>query len=194
MKTATTNPDATELLGRLKAAVAVANDAERRATTARDEHISRSKAVGILLLEARKLHPAVKDFEAFLRNVDGLKLSRAYDLMRLAGGRTTEEEIRKETRDRVKKHRGKNLPKPEPKKPEPSVTSPPVTESPKHKPAEQTVFDTPQEAHGQSARALREFTYACRTWPPKITAIADRKQALLLLRDVIQILEAKEAA
>jgi hypothetical protein len=47
--------------------------------------------------------------------------------MRLAGGRTTDEELRKETRDRVEKHRAKKrLSKAEP---EPSVTSPPVTES-----------------------------------------------------------------
>jgi hypothetical protein len=41
--------------------------------------VSRSKQVGMLLLEAKKLHPAVKDFEAFLIRVS-LKLSRAYDL------------------------------------------------------------------------------------------------------------------
>jgi hypothetical protein len=68
---------------------------------------------------------------------DGLKQSRAYDLLKLAGGRTTDEELRKETRDRVEKHRAKKkLSKPdsvtEPQAepcPELSVTSPPVTES-----------------------------------------------------------------
>jgi hypothetical protein len=138
----TTTP-ADELLGRINAAVAVANDAERRVTTAQTEFVSRSRAVGVLLLEAKKLHPKVKDFEAFLQRVDGLQLSRAYDLMRVAGGRKTDEELRKETRDRVQKHRDKKrdklppkpaptLKKPEPEpKPEPkpdSVTSPPVTE------------------------------------------------------------------
>jgi hypothetical protein len=118
---------ADELLGTLKLAVAAANDAEQNVTTAQAELVSRSNRVGMLLLEAKKLHPAVKDFEAFLKKVDGLKLSRAYDLLRLAGGRTTDEDLRKETRDRVERHRArKKLSRAEP---EPSVTSPPVTES-----------------------------------------------------------------
>jgi hypothetical protein len=133
-----------ELLVKINTAVAAANSAEQNAETAKAELVSRSKEVGVLLLEAKQRHPAVKDFEAFLKKVDGLKLSRAYDLLRLAGGRTTDEELRKETRDRVKKHRAnKKLPK---AKPEPeasqvllesgevvieavSVTSPDVTEA-----------------------------------------------------------------
>jgi hypothetical protein len=95
------------LLKKLNEAVAAANAAEKTAQTAQVELVSRSKTVGLLLLEAKKLHPAVKDFEAFLKKVDGLKLSRAYDLMKLAGGRATDEQLRKETRDRVKKHREK---------------------------------------------------------------------------------------
>jgi hypothetical protein len=70
------------------------NAALRAADEAQAEHVSRSKAVGVLLLEAKKLHPKVKDFEAYLKRVDGLHLSRAYDLMKLAGGRTTEAELR----------------------------------------------------------------------------------------------------
>lgn len=146
-----------ELLTKINKAVAAANEAEKAATTARDELVSRSRAVGLLLLEAKKLHPAVKDFEAFLARVDGLKLSRAYDLLRLAGGRTTEDEIRKDTRERVKKHRAKKIPKPAPSlpKPEPvSVTKPDVTESPKPK-AEQKTFNSPQEAREQAGAALR---------------------------------------
>jgi hypothetical protein len=122
----TLHPDAdTALLAKINAAVKTANVAEQSVTTAQAELVSRSKAVGLLLLEAKKLHPAVKDFEAFLRRVDGLKLSRAYDLLRLAGGRTTDEEIRKATRDRVKKHRSSKKPEP----PNLSVTLPDVTES-----------------------------------------------------------------
>jgi hypothetical protein len=122
---AETDPSA--LLDAIKLAVAAANAAEQGVTTAQAEHLSRSMRVGTLLLEAKKLHPATEDFKAFLKKVDGLGLSRAYDLMRLAGGRTTDEELRKETRDRVEKHRAKKrLSKAEP---EPSVTSPSVTES-----------------------------------------------------------------
>src|SRR5262249_20748208 len=116
-----TNHDAdAELLTKINKAVAEANHAEKTVTMAQEELVSRSRTVGLLLLEAKKLHPRVKEFEAFLARVDGLN-SHAYDLMRLAGGRTTEEEIRKDTRDRVKKHRAskKKLPTPAPNKPEP---------------------------------------------------------------------------
>ena len=68
------------LLAKINEAVAAANEAETKVTTAQAELVSRSKTVGLLLLEAKKLHPAVKDFEAFLKKVQGLKLSRAYDL------------------------------------------------------------------------------------------------------------------
>jgi pyruvate/2-oxoglutarate dehydrogenase complex dihydrolipoamide acyltransferase (E2) component len=138
-----------QLLEKLNAAVKAANEAEQTVETAvqtvetaRSELVSRSKAVGLLLLEAKKLHPAVKDFEAFLKRVDALKLSRAYDLMKLAGGSTTDEELRKDARERQAKSRAKKklpqpatpLPKPEPSKPKPerrkdSVTSEAVTES-----------------------------------------------------------------
>ena len=104
-----------ELLAKINEAVAAVNEAETKVTTAQAELVSRSKTVGLLLLEAKKLHPAVKDFEAFIRKVQGLKLSRAYDCMRVAGGRTTDEEIGKATRDRVEKHRAsKTLPGPTP--------------------------------------------------------------------------------
>jgi hypothetical protein len=131
------NPGA--LLGMLKLAVAAANDAEKNATAARAEFMSRSTRVGMLLLEAKKFHPAVKDFEAFLKRVDGLKLSRAYDLLRLAGGRTTDEELKRDARERQQKSRAKKLPTPDsvtsrnPSGPasltQPEPTFPPVTES-----------------------------------------------------------------
>lgn len=57
------------------------NDAVKAANEAQIEQVSRSKAVGLLLLEAKKLHPTKKQFEAFLNRVNGLKVSRAYDLM-----------------------------------------------------------------------------------------------------------------
>jgi hypothetical protein len=104
----------TELLTKLNEAVKAANVAERSVTTAQAELVSRSKAVGMLLLEAKKLHPKGEDFYAFLKKVHGLKPSRAYDLMRLAGGRTTDEELKKENRERQQKSRAKKkLPTPE---------------------------------------------------------------------------------
>jgi hypothetical protein len=185
-------PNESELLAKLKDAVAAANEAEKTVETARTELVSASKTVGLLLLEAKKLHPAVKDFEAFLKRVDGLKLSRAYDLMRLAGGRATEEEIRKDTRDRVKKHRAskKKLPKPAPapKKPEPKpdpisvtgvdVTEPAETGAEKRKPEK-------GDAKQSSAHALAEFNFACRTWLPKMTE-ADQHKARQLVLDLTE--------
>jgi hypothetical protein len=108
----TIDREAEALLQKLNVAVKAANEAET-------EFTSRAKTVGLLLLEAKKLYPAVKDFKAFLNQVDGLHLSRAYDYMRLAGGRTTDTELKKDARDRQRKSRGKKkLPKPSP-----SVTS-----------------------------------------------------------------------
>ena len=48
--------------------MAAANEAEKTVTTAQAELVSRSKTAGLLLLEAKKLHPRVKDFEAFLKH------------------------------------------------------------------------------------------------------------------------------
>src|SRR5262249_57800291 len=120
---------------KINAAVAEHNAAEQAVTIAQSELVSKSKEVGRLLLEAKKLHPKVADFEAFLKRVNGLKLSRAYDLLRLAGGRTTDEELRKDKRERVRKHRAKKKIPAQPKsitKPEPiSVPDPPLTQTPK---------------------------------------------------------------
>jgi hypothetical protein len=170
------------LLDKINAAVATANEAETTVTTAQAELVSRSRAVGELLLEAKNRHPKVADFEAFLKRVDGLKLSRAYDLMRLAGGRTTDAQLRQDARERQRKSRSnkKKLPPPTPRKPEPiSVTEPHVTESP--------------EINVASARALAEFTVACRTWLPKITAEADRHKARLLVAELTSAQKAEAA-
>jgi hypothetical protein len=168
MKSTPPRQDA-ELLAEINAAVAAANAAETKVATAQAELVSRSKTVGLLLLEAKKLHPAVKDFEAFLRKVQGLKLSRAYDCMRVAGGRTTDEEIRKATRDRVEKHRASKklsgpTPAPKPEPPNSSVTRPDVTET------------AEEQAAKISAHNLSEFLYACRTYLPKLTE-TDLKEA-----------------
>jgi hypothetical protein len=193
-----------DLLAKINAAVAAANEAETTVMTARAELVSRSRTVGLLLLEAKKLHPAVKDFEAFLKKIQGLGLSRAYDLLRLAGGRTSDEEIRKATRERVKKHRSsKKLPGPAPKKSEPpelSVTSADVTET-----AEASVesrkaqnadlnLSAKEKAAEVSAHNLAEFTIACRLYLPKITIEADREKARLLVAKLTGSKSKAEAA
>jgi hypothetical protein len=201
-----TNHGDDALLTKINEAVAAANEAEKTVETAKTEFLSRSKTVGLLLLEAKKLHPKVNDFEAFLACVDGLKLSRAYDLMRLAGGRTTEEQIRKDTRERVKKHRAKKLPKPTPTpkaEPKPdlkpiSVTSGDVTETveanAEKREAEYADFLNAQEqAAEMSAKALAEFTFACRTYLPKMVE-ADRQKAYRLVVKMVSSKPKAEAA
>ena len=196
------------LLDKINVAVAAVNEAEKTATTvqaelttAQAELVSRSRTLGELLIEAKMRHPAVKDFEAFLKRVDGLKLSRAYDLMRLAGGRTTDEELRQETRDRVRKHRAKKkTPKPEPV----SVTDADVTESPKQIPTSDRVMQSPEisaeqrkaemaaldsnveEAAKASADYLAEFRAACLDLLPKITDYADQMKALMFVQDTLK--------
>jgi hypothetical protein len=184
--------DAT-LLKKINEAVAVANEAEKSVTMAQAELVSRSRAVGLLLLEAKKLHPAVKDFEAFLKRVDGLKLSRGYDLLRLAGGRTTDEELKKDARERQQRSREKKkvLPGPKPalKTPD-SVTKPDVTESKKRPEKVPAWIDAAQ----QSSRALAEFTYACKSYLPRITVAADIEQAVQIVLDMTKTKPKSEAA
>jgi hypothetical protein len=230
------------LLGKINAAVADLKAAEKTVTTAQTELVSKSKVVGQLLLEAKKRHPKPDDFEAFLKCVVGLKRSRVYDYLRVAGGRTTDDELREDARERKRKSRAKKkLPTPTPTlprkltveelkgeerearmkadwladhpgktaedaeiagtcsdpeeaawcewalrrygqrdvldtppgpvptldtKPTHSVTSPHVTES-----------TADERAAKESARALAEFTVACRHWLPRITVEADRQEA-----------------
>jgi hypothetical protein len=177
------------LLGKINAAVADHNAAEKAVTTARSELVSKSKVVGHLLLEAKNRHPKVADFESFLKRVNGLKLSRAYDLLRLAGGRTTDEELRQDARERKQKSRAKkklppkapSLPKPEPDTEPPlSVTDPPVTESPERitqspeisvedRRAQNAALDTEPKALELSRMALNSFKAMCRQYLRQLT-------------------------
>jgi len=203
------------LLGKINAAVAEHNAAERAVTTAQAELVSKSKVLGQLLLEVKKRHPKAADFEAFLKRVNGLGRSRAYDLLRLAGGRTTDEELRKDARERVRKHRAKKkLPTPEPV----SVTDPDVTESSKRitqsaeisaeeRLAQNATLDTESEPtpvpefdrstgvreSQRSQIPLNEFKFACKNWLPKITEEADRQEALRFITEMLADKKAKAA-
>jgi hypothetical protein len=203
------------LLGKINTAVAEHNAAERAVTTAQAELVSKSKVLGRLLLEVKKRHPKAADFEAFLKRVNGLGRSRAYDLLRLAGGRTTDEELRKDARERVRKHRAKKkLPTPEPV----SVTDPDVTESSKRitqsaeisaeeRLAQNATLDTESEPtpvpefdrstgvreSQRSQIPLNEFKFACKNWLPKITEEADRQEALRFITEMLADKKAKAA-
>jgi hypothetical protein len=193
-----------DLLVKLNVAVKAANEAETTVTTAQAELISRSKTVGLLLLEARKLHPRTEDFWLFVKKVQGLGQSRAYDYMRLAGNRVTDEELRKDARDRQQKSRAnkKKLPKPAPalKKPEPKPDSVTVTESAEISIEQRRAqnaelgLSAEERAAKASARCLAEFAVACRTWLPKITVEADRQKARLLVSELTSSKPKAEAA
>ena len=187
------------LLGKINRATAALIVEEMAVQKAQAELVSKSKEVGLLLLEAKKRHTNVADFEAFLKRVNGLKLSRAYDLLRLAGGRTTDEELRQDARERQWKSRAKKkLPRPEPKPI--SVTDPPVTESSKQIPAPHRITESPEvsieqrradnarldEAAKGSAHYLAEFRTACRDLLPKITDYQDQMAALTFVQDTLK--------
>jgi hypothetical protein len=171
------NPTDDELLSKIKEAVSAENDA-------RTAHVSRSRELGLLLLEAKKLHPTQKDFKKFLRPVVGLELSRAYDLMRLAGGRTTEEELKKAARERQAKSRAKRKKLPPPAAP----TTPASEPDPTFRDVTETVVkvDPAQTASRASARALAEFKQACRTYWLGITEEAHQQQAREFINQLTQ--------
>lgn len=184
-----------ELLTKINEAVAAHDEAQK-------EQISRSKTVGMLLLEAKKkLHLKGKDFEAFLDKVEGLKIKRswAYDCIKLAGSRITEDELKKGARERAQRSRaGKKksvtsrippaqLPPPQPKPPE--LPAPPITENlptdknsaeatPEKRRAENAnLSPSPEERAARlSTHNLSGFQVACRTYLPNLIE-ADLKKA-----------------
>jgi hypothetical protein len=161
------------LLDKIKSAFAAVKEAEAAVNEAakaeRAEVVSRSKALGKLLLEAKERHPKLADFKTFLKEVNGLGLSRAYDCMRVAGGRTTVEKLRAQATNRKRKSRANKKSEPAAIPAPDSVTDPHVTESP-----------APKKDYS-STEALAEFTVACRHLLPKITDEADRQKARQLV-------------
>jgi len=168
------------LLDKIKHAFAAVNEAEaavnEAAKTERAELVSRSKALGLLLIDAHKRYPKAEDFKKFLRDVKGLGLSRAYDFMRLAGGRVTDEQLRDEARKRQRKSRAR-------RKKQPVTAAIPNPDS---------VTVTESQPDYSSAEALVEFTVACQTWLPKLTDKAHRQRARLLVSELMS--DKREAA
>jgi hypothetical protein len=200
------------LIGKINEAVAAYNKTEETVKTAQAERASRGKVVGMLLLEAKKQYPKTDDFIAFLKRTNGVSYSWACDLMKLAGGRITEAELRKDAAERKRKSRAKrklpspppSLPKPEPKSkdalPPHSVTEPRVTESQEisteQRRADMEALDLSAEerAAKASADALAQFDYACRHWLPKITVESDRVKARLLVSEFTNVKPKAKAA
>jgi hypothetical protein len=177
----TTTP-ADELLSRITMAVALANDAEKKAEGARAEYVSRQRAIGELLLELKQRYPKPKEFEAKLSEVSGLQRSRAYDYMALAGGRKTEEALREEARLRKEKERERKAK--EKKEREQAEKAKPIP-----KPESVTVTDEktkpkPNDTPVTKASALDEFRFAARNWIPRMSA-TDKQRALKLVTDLV---------
>jgi hypothetical protein len=136
--------DDTELLKKIDAAAEAVNASLKIIETAKADHLPKCKVLGLALLELKQRYPKVTDFEAKLKECKYVKLSAAYDYMRLAGGRKTDGEILQAEREhreaaklRKQKSRAKAVPKPKPEpaalpkaEPEVSVTEPHVTEIP----------------------------------------------------------------
>lgn len=96
---------ASQSLEQLGAEIVARIEAGDRTKAKADDHFL---AAGLRLLEAQSRVP---DFAAFLKNhCCGLKRTRAYQLMRIAGGKTTLAAERAKTAERVRKHRAAKCP------------------------------------------------------------------------------------
>ena len=88
-------------LDQLGAEIMARIEAGDKAKTKADNHYL---AAGLQLIKARE--QAGRTFDAFLRkHCHGLKRSRAYQLMSIAGGKTTVAAERPKTAERMRKHR-----------------------------------------------------------------------------------------
>jgi hypothetical protein len=88
-------------LDQLGAEIMARIEAGDKAKTKADNHYL---AAGLQLIKARE--QAGRSFDGFLRkHCRGLKRSRAYQLMSIAGGKTTVEAERTKTAERMRKHR-----------------------------------------------------------------------------------------
>jgi hypothetical protein len=172
--------------------------ATKRLDNAQSKSLRAAKELGLLLIEAKKRYPKVKDFEAFLKDAGGVKLARAYELIGLVGGRIDEAKHREENAKRNREHRAKKKAeaaaakkfpsrdgKPEP--PKLSVTSSNVTESAEisieQRRGEHAELDQSAEERVAkweplkwSADNLHEFECACKTYLPRLNE-ADLKTA-----------------
>jgi hypothetical protein len=155
-----------------------------------------ARKAGMLLHEAHERHPGRAAFEAFLKLTDGVKYSRAMDLIAVATDRKTFEKLQADAAARLKKHRDKKKalpePSPQPKKqprPDPAgvrCATDEEEESPEasaeRRKAENAALNETSEQ--RSAKALAEFAAACRTYLPKLTIEADRQKARLLVSEL----------
>ena len=144
---------------------------------AKEKAIEHYKAAGLLLIAINKNHPG--GFTAFLANsCSGLGRSRAYELMQIAGGRRSAEEIKAATKKRVERHRAR--------KSNPLQAG--VTDG-KAEPAPADTSDgAPADRLTASEQALVRFKHIVDTAMPKMTP-ATRARALEYAKAVSKQLE-----
>src|SRR5262245_32041965 len=127
-------------------------------------------SAGRMLLDAKKLAP---NFAAFLRDhCRGLGRSRAYELLRVAKGQTTTEEVRAKTNERKKKYRANT-----------KATVRSGTDTQNSQPKKQST----------SQAALAEFKVACNIWFAKMDA-TDSRLALAYATEKATAVHTKLAA
>ena len=115
-------------------------------------------SAGLHLLKAKER--VGRNFRAFLKDhCNGLEKTRAYELMKIAKGDTTTEEVRAKTNARTQRHRAKAA---EAKK------------ATKTKTASSKVSAT-QRTLSQSEKAWSELKYSIDHWLPKMDATTKQK-------------------
>ena len=116
------------LVEALHAAVKLRAEAEAQHKGASELLVSRTREVGVLLIECRKSYPKVKAWEEFLKRENLFSLSWSYEAIALASGRKAIEDKRADDRQRqaasrdrkkLRDEAAKALPKPKPE-PEPA--------------------------------------------------------------------------
>ena len=131
------------------------------AKKARDKADDHERAAGLRLIEARDKTGAT--FPDFLQKFcPNLKKSRAYQLIAIAGGKTTVEAERTKTAERVRKHRAAKAAAPKAAPTEAAPTDSPLRNGQSGETA-QTTKNSPE-------RLLGEVSYFINAWFPKMDA------------------------
>ncbi len=170
----------------------------KQADTFKAKSLEHSMSAGKLLVDIAENHK--EHLDAICKTI-GLGHSRRAELMQIAGGRKTAEQVKADSRERKRRSRDK-----EKHNPEASVTSP-VTEAPpaignnndpeasaKARKEEYAKADAASASKvTQSQRALAQFKVAVNEWLPKMT-YSDTQAALAAVTDKVKAMAPKAAA
>jgi hypothetical protein len=164
--------DDLERLGREIVALHAAGDKSQK--KADDKYL----AVGLKLIEARKQTASEVSFAAFLaEHCPTIGKSRAYELIRIAEGRTTQQQVSEENKKRKKRQRQRDrLAAERPRGPVSKTLLPQAAAS--------VTSRTPSQANSPEW-ALAEFKMAVNTYLPKMDA-AGKEAALAYLTEKMQ--------